>query len=195
MIMFIIAGRFLARYDYTKMLIVSRKSLDRPYIMKTLNILTKWLLPFSIMVTSVCSEDVDCTDNAQQIFGGKMKSSLLFTTDWSGRLLFLLSISCRRCCLCDVLEPTKKDPPSRACFYRLQSLFLSGYYSLLWRGKCYLSVASSRHGPWPSFRLNKFFILSINLTAIAIHKFLQIRYATFPQIRYVAFQICYADLA
>jgi hypothetical protein len=44
-----------------------------------------------IMVTSVCTEDVDCIDNAQQIFGGKMKTSLLFTADWSGWLLVLLS--------------------------------------------------------------------------------------------------------
>jgi hypothetical protein len=56
-----------------------------------------------IMVTSVCTEDVDCTDNAQQIFSGRMKNSLLFTTDWSGQLLSLLSVSCRRYCLCDVL--------------------------------------------------------------------------------------------
>jgi hypothetical protein len=48
------------------------------------------------MVTSVCTVDVDCTDNAQQIFGGKIKNSLLFTMDWSGQLLSLLSVSCRR---------------------------------------------------------------------------------------------------
>ncbi len=44
-------------------------------------------------------------------------------------------------------------------------------YSLLWRGRCYLTFASSRHGPRPSFSLNKFLILTINITAIVIRRF------------------------
>jgi hypothetical protein len=39
------------------------------------------------------------------------------------------------------------------------------YYNLPWRGRFCLTFASSRHGPRPSFSKNKFFILTINLTA------------------------------
>jgi hypothetical protein len=74
---------------------------DIYYVM--LNIMKKWLLLKSIMVSSVCTEDVDCTDSAQQIFGGKMKNSLLFTTDWRDQLLDLLSVPYRRCRLSDIL--------------------------------------------------------------------------------------------
>jgi hypothetical protein len=41
------------------------------------------------MATSVCTEDVDCTDNAQHIFWQENEECLLFTIGWSGRLLFL----------------------------------------------------------------------------------------------------------
>jgi hypothetical protein len=33
------------------------------------------------MATSVCTEDVECTGNAQQIFGGKMKNA--YCTVWA----------------------------------------------------------------------------------------------------------------
>jgi hypothetical protein len=52
-----------------------------------LNIMTKWLFVVkACMVTSVCTEDVDCTDNAHQIFWWKNEECLLFTMGWSGRL-------------------------------------------------------------------------------------------------------------
>jgi hypothetical protein len=52
--------------------------------------MTKWLLSQSIIVTLVCTEDVDCTDNVQQIYYDKC---LLFTIGWSGRLLFFVLCS------------------------------------------------------------------------------------------------------
>jgi hypothetical protein len=41
--------------------------------------MTKWLLSQSRKVTSVYTEDVDCTDNAQQIFWQENDKCLLFT--------------------------------------------------------------------------------------------------------------------
>jgi hypothetical protein len=53
------------------------------------NTMTKWLLSLSRKVTSVCTKDVECTDNAQQIFWQENEESFLFTIGWSVRLLFL----------------------------------------------------------------------------------------------------------
>ncbi len=62
-------------------------------MLHTKNIMTKWLLSRSIKVTSVCTEDVDCSDNAQQIFWCENDKCLLFTIGWSGQLLFFVLCS------------------------------------------------------------------------------------------------------
>jgi hypothetical protein len=41
------------------------------------------------METSVCTEDVDCTDNAQQIFWRENEECFLCTMGLNGQLLFL----------------------------------------------------------------------------------------------------------
>jgi hypothetical protein len=121
MIKFIIAGWFLARFDYYKMLKSQQEFTELTLYFADVEHNNKTASFIVNDCNYVCTDAVDCTENAQQIFGGKMMKSFLFTTDWSGQLLFLLSVPCRRCCLCDVLELTKKDPPSHACFYSLQS--------------------------------------------------------------------------
>jgi hypothetical protein len=56
--------------------------------------MTNWLLSQSKKVTAVCTEDVDCTDNAQQIFWWENNKCLLFTMGWSGQILFFVHCSC-----------------------------------------------------------------------------------------------------
>jgi hypothetical protein len=62
-------------------------------MLHNVNIMTKWLLSQSRKVNSVCTKDVDWTDNAQQIFCWKNNKCLLFTMGWSGGLLFLVLCS------------------------------------------------------------------------------------------------------
>jgi hypothetical protein len=84
--------------------------------------MTKWLLSQSRKVTSVCTEDVDCTDNAQQIFWRENDKCLLFTMGWSGRLqsLFFVLAHHRRCCLGNEVTPTEEAAPLVTGFYNLQ---------------------------------------------------------------------------
>ena len=84
--------------------------------------MTKWLLSQSRKVTSVCTEDVDRTDNAQEIFWRENGKCLLFTMGWSGRLLFLFLIHAphRRCCLCNEVTPTEEAAPLAKGFYYLR---------------------------------------------------------------------------
>jgi hypothetical protein len=72
------------------------------------NITTKWLLWQSRKVTSVCTEDVDCTGIVQQIFWEEINK-------W----LFVLA-SHRRCCLCNEVTPTEEAAPLATGFYNLQ---------------------------------------------------------------------------
>ncbi len=65
---------------------------------------------------SICTEDGDCTDNAQQIFWRENEECLLFTMDWTGRLLVLVFFSHRRCFLCNDVMPTEKESSSGTCF-------------------------------------------------------------------------------
>jgi len=84
------------------------------------------------MATSICTEDVDCTDNAQQIFWQENDKCLLFTMGWSGRLLFFVicSPSSRemlRCCLCNEVMPTEEAAPLTTGFYNLAH-YISGIF-------------------------------------------------------------------
>ena len=71
-------------------------------------------------VTSVCTEDVDCTVNAKQIFWQENEEYLLFTMGWRGRLLFFLHTPHRRCCLCNEVMPTEVASNLPTGFYDLQ---------------------------------------------------------------------------
>ncbi len=53
--------------------------------------MTKWLLSQSRKVTSVCTEDVDCTDNAQQIFWRDNDKWLEWSASVLGSLFSLLT--------------------------------------------------------------------------------------------------------
>jgi hypothetical protein len=121
--------------------------------------------------------------------GVKMKNSLLFTTDWNGQLLFLPSVLTGGVACTMFCSWLRKTPLPALAFIAPSPLYKWHWcYSLLWRGRWYLSFASSRHGPRPSFGLNKFFILTINLTALTIRRLCVIIHHA------ASFQICYADL-
>jgi hypothetical protein len=87
--------------------------------------MTKWLLSQSRKVTSVCTEDVDCKDKAQQISWRKKDKWLLFTTGWSSRLLFLFFFLAphRRCCLCNEVTPTEETSPLATGFITSSLLY------------------------------------------------------------------------
>ncbi len=71
----------------------------------------KWLLWQSRKVTSVSTEDVDCTDNVQQIFWEEINK-------W----LFVLA-SHRRCCLCNEVTTTEEAAPSPQAFITSSPLY------------------------------------------------------------------------
>jgi hypothetical protein len=68
-------------------------------------------------VTSVCTEDVDCIDNAQQIFWWENNKCLL----WAGvgQLLFFVLAPHRRWCLCNEVTPTEVAASLATGFYNL----------------------------------------------------------------------------
>jgi hypothetical protein len=86
------------------------------------NIMTKWLFSQSRKVTLVCTEDVDCTDNAQQIFSGKTINP--YCSLWAGVVgfcsWFFVLAPHRRCCLCNEVTPTEEAAPLVMGFYNLQ---------------------------------------------------------------------------
>jgi hypothetical protein len=98
-------------------------------------------------------------------FGGKMKNA--YCSLWDGVVGFS-SCSHRTCCLCYDATPNEGDSPSPASFYSLQYTIKKAYLilQLTTRGRCFSMLTSSRHGLRPSFSLNKFYILIINLTVI-----------------------------
>ena len=92
--------------------------------------MTKWQLSQSGKVTSVCTEDVDCTVNAKLIFWQENEEYLLFTMGWRGRLLFFLHTPHRRCCLCNDVTPTEKNFPSCPHFYSLQLQYIHSVFDI-----------------------------------------------------------------
>ncbi len=82
----------------------------------------KWLLSQSRKVTSACTEDVNGDNNVQHIFWWENDKCLLFTTGWSGLLLFLFFVLAphRRCCLCNEVTPTEEASLLSTGFYNLQ---------------------------------------------------------------------------
>jgi hypothetical protein len=68
---------------------------------------------------SVCVEML----NIQQNFRRENNKGLLFTMDWSGRLLFFVLVLAphRRCCLCNEVTPTEGKALLATGFYNLQS--------------------------------------------------------------------------
>jgi hypothetical protein len=82
MLMFIIAGRFLANYDYQKMFKVSRPSLNW----------LEWQNGFFRCGTSFCTKMLLYKIHSRS-FCGKMKKALLFITGWNGRLLMFFSFA------------------------------------------------------------------------------------------------------
>ncbi len=135
-----------------------------------LNIITNGFFRSQRMATSVCTEDVDCTDNAQQIFWRENEECLLFTLNWSGQPLFLFVSHTGVVVSAMMWRQLKGTPPPALAFIASRPLYKWDiwYYSSPRIGRCYSMLTSSRHGLWPSFSLNKFFFLIINVTAIKI---------------------------
>ncbi len=81
--------------------------------------MTKWLLSQSRKLTSVCTEDVDCTDNAQQIFWRENHKCLLWL-EWSASVL------------CSLFSLLTGDVVSEMKLHRLRKLppLVTGFYDL-----------------------------------------------------------------